>query len=461
MPDVRLGRRTYLGYALGSVGTAGFSTVPGLLLAYYLTNSLGVAAALAALVVLLPKLWDVVFLPIVGTLSDRSAQRRHSRRPFLLLGGVLLPTVFVLMFATPTGLAPTAAAGWVLVFFLLAASAFALFQVPYIAMPAEITDSAEERTTMMSWRVAFLALGILLFGVGAPLLRSAGGGGSSGYLLMGMVTALVIAIGMLGCWWSMRRTRPAPIDLTGGGGHSLREQFAVAWRTRAFRFLLAAFVIQALATAAMLAGAQYFATYVLGRESMSDVLFAALIVPALVVMPGWAWAGHRWGKRAGYTLSSVIFMVGALLLVAAPSLPTAIVLAVVGLCGIGYAGMQMFPLAMLPDAIAADAAATGRQRAGAFTGVWTAGETVGFAVGPALVLTMLALSGFVSSAEGPVAQPDSAHAGVLLSFSLLPAILVAVSLPLIRRFSIEPVSIEPVSIDPISIDQEDSHGPAA
>ncbi len=442
MTDDRLGRRTYLGYALGSVGTAGFSTVPGLLLAYYLTNSLGVAAALAAVVVLVPKLWDVVFLPIVGTLSDRSAQRRRSRRPFLLVGGLSLPLVFILMFATPTVLGPAGSAAWVLVFFLLAASAFAVFQVPYIAMPAEMTDSVEERTTMMSWRVAFLAFGILLFGVGAPALRDLGNGGAGGYLLMAIGVATLIAAGMIGCWWALRRTRAVPVDTSGHDGHSLREQFEVAWRTRAFRLLLGAFVIQAFATAAMLAGAQYFATYVLGQESFSDVLFAALIVPALVVMPGWAWIGHRWGKRAGYLQSSIVFMVAALLLLAARSLPTAAVLALVGLCGIGYAGMQMFPLAMLPDAIAADAAASGRQRAGAFTGVWTAGETVGFAVGPALVLTMLALTGFVSSSEGAVPQPDSAQTGVLLAFTVLPAVLVALSLPLIRRFQLDTVPID-------------------
>lgn len=446
MSDDRLGRRTYLGYALGSVGTAGFSTVPGLLLAYYLTNALGVAAAIAAFVVLLPKLWDVVFLPIVGTLSDRSAQRRGSRRPFLLVGGVSLPLLFVLMFATPAALGEAGSALWVLVFFLLAASAFALFQVPYIAMPAEITDSVEERTTMMSWRVAFLAFGILLFGVGAPALRDLGSGGSSGYLLMGIVVASVIALGMLGCWWMLRRTRPAPADVSGHGSHSLREQFAVAWHTRAFRFLLSAFVLQAFATAAMLGGAQYFATYVLGKEGMSDVLFAALIVPALIVMPGWAWVGHRWGKRAGYLVSSVAFMVGALLLLASRSLPTAAVLAIVGLCGVGYAGMQMFPLAMLPDAIAVDAASSGRQRAGAFTGVWTAGETVGFAVGPALVLILLALTGFVSSTGTAAEQPESALTGVLLAFSVLPAVLVAVSLPLIRRFELDTTSLNTTSL---------------
>jgi GPH family glycoside/pentoside/hexuronide:cation symporter len=432
-----LGRRTYLGYALGSVGTAGFSTVPGLLLAYYLTNSLGVAAALAAVVVLLPKLWDVVFLPIVGSASDNSAQRRRSRRPFMLIGGVALPVLFVLMFATPSSLGEGGASAWVLVFFLLAASAFALFQVPYIAMPAEITDSVEERTTMMSWRVAFLGFGILLFGVGAPALRDVGNGGASGYLFMAVGVAILIAVGMLGCWWALRRTRPVPLDTSGLGGHSLREQFAVAWRTRAFRFLLSAFFIQALATASMLAGAQYFATYVLGKEGLSDVLFAALIVPALIVMPLWARVGHRAGKRSGYTASSLVFVAGALLLALSRSLPVAAVLVLVGLCGIGYAGMQMFPLAMLPDAIAVDATTSGRQRAGAFTGVWTAGETIGFAVGPALVL-----AGFVSSSDSTTSQPASAVTGVLLAFTVVPAVLVLVSLPFIRRFHLDTETLE-------------------
>jgi Na+/melibiose symporter-like transporter len=138
-------------------------------------------------------------------------------------------------------------------------------------------------------------------------------------------------------------------------------------------------------------------------------------------------------------VSSIAFMSGALLLLASRSLPTAGVLALVGICGVGYAGMQMFPLAMLPDAIAEDAASSGRQRAGAFTGVWTAGETIGFAVGPALVLAILAVTGFVSSSEGAGAQPESAQLGVLLGFTVLPALLVAISLPLIRAYHLDTV----------------------
>ena len=91
--------------------------------------------------------------------------------------------------------------------FLLAATAYGCFQVPYVAQPAEITDDPGERATLMSWRVAALALGILLAGAGAPAVVDAFGGGRGGYLAMAVFVALLLALGMLG---AVAGTRSAP-----------------------------------------------------------------------------------------------------------------------------------------------------------------------------------------------------------------------------------------------------------
>ena len=58
-----LPRRVRVGYGLGSVATGSFGTVPGLLLLPYLTDRLGITAAVAGLMVFLPKAWDVVLNP--------------------------------------------------------------------------------------------------------------------------------------------------------------------------------------------------------------------------------------------------------------------------------------------------------------------------------------------------------------------------------------------------------------
>lgn len=97
--DVRraqpLPRRVLAGYAVGSLVPGAFGTVPGLLLLPYLTDTLGVAAGVAGLLVLLPKAWDVIVNPLAGRISDR----RGDRRAFLLVAGVATGVLFAAMFA--------------------------------------------------------------------------------------------------------------------------------------------------------------------------------------------------------------------------------------------------------------------------------------------------------------------------------------------------------------------------
>lgn len=450
----RLSRREHVGYALGSLGTGGFGTVPGLLLLYYLTDTLAVPAALAGVVVLAPKVWDVAVDPLLGTLSDRSAVRRGSRRPFLLFGAVSLPIFFAATFAVPAGFTPRAAAAWVAAAFVLAVTAFSVFQVSYLAMPAEITDDYHERTSLMSWRVAFLAVAILLFGAGAPELTAAGGGAHEGYRLMGVVVGAALGAGMLGAWWLTRHTVAV---VHGEVETAWRAQLRAVRENRPFAMLLAAFILQALATGCMLAAAPYVATYVLDDSTLTTVLFVSLVGPALLVMPLWARIGGRFDKRRGFLSASVVFGLATAGLVAMPGLPQIAVFGLVGLVGVAYAGMQMFPLAMMPDAIAAEAATSGRRRAGLFTGIWTAGETTGLALGPGLLALVLAITGFVSSRGGEqVTQPESAVLGVVVGFSMLPALLLAGSLPFILRYDLSAERLAGLSpIPPRPIDPEE------
>ena len=367
-----------IGYGSGSVATGAFGTVPGLMLLPYLTDELGIAALWAGVIVFLPKAWDVVLNPIAGRVSDRTIDPAGPRRPWLVRAGLMLAGAFALIFAAPDLDSRWLEAGWVLVFFVLAASAYAFFQVPYVAMPAEITSSYDERTRLMTWRVAILAFTIMLAGATAPVIRDAVGG-RDGYRVMGVVMATVILVGVLGAWWG---TRHAPIGAVGAGAGTLRQQLQVVSRARDFRVLLTTFVLQALATGCMLAGVAYVAEDLLGRTSAATILFVCFVGPALLLTPLWARWGERVGKKQGYVASSLLLAAGAALAVLARGGNDVWTFVATGLVGVGYAGCQVFPMAMLPDVAAVDAARTGENRAGVYTGVWTAGETLGLALGP-------------------------------------------------------------------------------
>ncbi len=448
-PTAPVARRTVVGYALGSVGTGGFGTLPGLVLAYYLTDTLGVAAGLASLVVTVPKVWDVLIDPFVGARSDASAARHGSRRRFLLAGALTLPPAFVLLFAAPPALTGPAAAWWVVVTFVVAATAFSVFQVPYIALPAQIAPGYAARTRLLAPRIAVLALAILAFGGGGPLVRDAAGGGRTGYVVMAAVCGLVIGLGMLAAWWGAPRGAAdagragpagrapdvAPVAPEPRRGDAFRSGLTALRELPAFRALLTTFVLQALATGAMLAAAQYVATYTLGSQSAVTFLFVALVAPALLVMPLATRVARRIGKQRALVAASVLFALASALLLPARWAPGAWVYVPVALAGVAYAGMQLYPLSMLPDVASVDARSRGRDRAGVLSGVWTAGETAGLALGPTLVLALLAVTGFVSSTGTQVVdQPAPALTGVAVAFSVLPALLVAASLVPLARY---------------------------
>lgn len=424
--------RVRIGYATGSLATGAFGTVPGLLLLPYLTDTLGIAAGLAGLLVLLPKAWDVVVNPIAGRLSDQTHTRWGARRPYLLGGGFALAVTFALIFAGV--FRGGAGAAWVAATFLLTATAFAFFQVPYVAMPAEMTDGYEERTRMMTWRVALLALAILISGAVAPAVRDAAGGGIPGYRAMGIFVACLIVLGALGAFFG---TRGAPVGREERSEPSLRAQLAVVAGNRPFRVLVACFVAQATGVAAMLAGVQYFADHVLHDSDAVTYLFAGVVAPALLVMPLWRRVGERLGKLRGYVIASLMITVTTLALGLSSVLPVAAVYALVAVLGVGYAGQQLFGLSMLPDCIAYDTMRTGRRQAGVFTGVWTAGETFGLALGPQVFGLMLQLFGYRSSTTGQAAeQTDLAQLGVLLGFTVVPGVIVGLALLFLRRYDL-------------------------
>ncbi|MHA7986135.1 MFS transporter [Rathayibacter sp. CAU 1779] len=431
-----LSRPTVVRYAIGSLGTGGFATLPGLVLVFYLTDTLGVAALAAGILVTAAKVWDVILDPLIGGFSDRGLAAHGSRRRLMVLGAVGLPLFFIVTFAVPAGTAPLAAGVWVFVAFLLTATAFSLFQVPYIALPAELASDYDQRTRLLTWRVVVLTLAILLFGAGGPALRDAFPQDPYlGYLLMAVAAGVVIGAGML------VSSFVAPTGVTGmpePARVSLVRHYAVGIKalrdSQPFRALLLAFLLQAVATGEMLAAANYVAKHVLHSTDAVTFLFVALIAPALLVTPVWGVLARRMGKERGFLLASILFGLAAASMLLLLWMPGPWVYLPVALCGIGYAGMQALPMAMLPDVISHDARSNGPGRAGIFGGMWTAGETTGMALGATVLSIVLAATGYLASTgTQTVTQSPLAVSGIVLSFSVVPAVLVAISLvPLVR-----------------------------
>jgi len=263
---------TYLGYGVGSVGTGIFSTVPGLLLLSFMVRYLQVPPALAGTVILIPRLWDVITDPFAGSLSDRTRTRWGARRPWMLAGSLTLPVVFALLFRVPEH-SGTAAAWYLLFIYILGTTFYTIYQVPYVAMPAEMSEDYNERTTIMSYRIAFLTVGILVGGAAAPELVSTAGGGREGFAFMGIVVGAVLFLTMIGSVFGTRRIpHVEPVSITA----TFREQIRAAAENKPFFILFGAYIIQVLGIGAMLAGVDFFSSYIL-NDGRSGPDYHALV----------------------------------------------------------------------------------------------------------------------------------------------------------------------------------------
>lgn len=447
-PARPLSRLDQAGFGTGGLATGIFITVPGLVLLYYMTDTLGVAAGLAGLVVVVPKLLDLVLTPLAGRLSDRTVSRWGRRRPWMAVGGLLLPAAFALIFWSPfTG---SAAALWVTVTFALAGVAYSMFVVPWASLPAEIGPDSATRTTMMSWRIGFIALAILLSGGLAPVLVELGGSGAEGYRTMALILAPVMLLGvvvatLVGARRSTGATSTGATTSTAATG-SLREALRAVRGSRPLRTMFLVIMLCEAASATALAAAPYIADHVLGSEDALVPLFIGIVSPLILTMPLWRRAAKRHGKRAALQSAAGFFAAGAVALVALPFLPADIRLfAAIGavvVLGAGFAGTAMLPQAMFADAVAHEAGVSGQRRVGLFTGASNAAETIAGSLGAGLYAAALSVTGFVSSAGGQVTQTATAQLGVVAGVGVVGAVVLTGVVLVLRSYRLRDADVD-------------------
>ena len=421
-------RRIILAYSMGSIGTGLYLTVPSILLLYYLTQILGIPPALAGLAVFIPRIWDVVTDPAMGWLSDRTRSPLGRRRPYLLVGAILTSLTFGFLFSAPVFPTPAMSFAYVLVIYVLSATAYTVYAVPYLSMPAEMSADSSERSRIMSYRMTFAMLGVLAGSALAPALLEAFGGGRGGFALMSWTVGSLCAVTMLLAFFG---TAQSP-DVSGQAERQAhRGRLSDLRKDRGFLALAGAYIIQLAGFGVFVGATPYFVTDLTGQsEGAISEMFLALMGGTVLSLFAWNLVANRIGKARAYLYAGLIVAAGfgAFWLTALDG-RWLVTLAATLLIGLGFGGLQLLPFAMLTDVIHA-ARLRGRDSAGVYTGAWTAVEKGGLALGPLIVGAVLSIGGYASAAQ---VQSDEAIAAIRAAMTLVPAVFVLISIPIIFR----------------------------
>jgi Na+/melibiose symporter-like transporter len=386
-----------------------------MLLLYYSTEVLSLAGATAGILILAPKLWSIIWDPLVGGVSDTTTGRWGRRRPFLLFGTGGMCLTFVLLFQAPPAWSGPAA--WLGVTYFLLTCLYSVYAVPYVSVPAQISPDRRTLMRLVSWRMVFVMLGVLMGASLAPTIVSAAGGGARGYAVMAIVVASICAFLML-LPLRMLRDRDPPACQSGA---ATRQSPTFLWRIRMvpdLRRLAVGFVVQATAFAAFSASAPYLVTRTLERpEADIGVAFGVYMLATLAALPAWSRLGASFGLRRAWSWAAISFAMGSMLVGAAANAGLAWIsmLLLFALAGVPFAGLQVLPFTLAGEIVRRE----GGDGQAAQSGLWTAAEKLGLALGPGL--SGLAIT-FLGAGSGDGMAKFVAIAPTLLCLASLPAL---------------------------------------
>ena len=119
----------------------------------------GVSLVAIAGVILFARLFDAVSDPLIGFLSDRYHARTGTRKPFMVVGGLLFIVAGYFLYVPAADVTIVYFACWFIIFYL----GWTLFEIPHLAWGGELANDTDDKTKIYSVRAATGYLGLLLF----------------------------------------------------------------------------------------------------------------------------------------------------------------------------------------------------------------------------------------------------------------------------------------------------------
>lgn len=414
-----------IGWGIGTIGPIMLLSATNALQLRFITDFIGISAGVASLLLVISKLYDAFFDPAMGWLSDHTVSRWGRRRPYLILGGLMLALSLIAMFTVPpfeSVAARTIYTGVVLVFY---ATGYTVFNIPYMSMPAEMTSSSAERTEIIGYRVYAVGVSqIISMFLGAALVQKLGGGASA-YMWMAILLSPIVLISSI---IAFRATANAPFTLRTHTKVPFKEQARSVLSNRPYMLLITVKLLTLMTLSAQSIFPFFFANVLHADLLKLGTYFAVVSLGFIFSQPLWLWVTRRWSKAVTYQLTLFLSLpVWLSWLYAGSNEPLSLIYLRGALVGILGGGSLLAGQAMLPDTMEYDYLRTGLRREGIFAGFYTTVEKIAGAVGIGLVGFLLSQAGYIESRGASVVQPQAALDAIHYIVACLPAALSLVS----------------------------------
>lgn len=404
-----------IAYGLGDTASNLIFQTLMIYVTYFYTDMVGLDPSFVAAMFLGVRILDAVTDPLMGSFADKTRTKYGSYRPYLLYLCVPFGIISVLAFTVPE-FDDSGKQLWAAVTYTALMLAYTAINIPYSALGSVLTNNAEERVSVQSYRFVLGMLGGLIVTTSTlPLVNWFGQGDDAlGYQRTMMLLSAFGVVLFLLCFLGTKERVPATTDRS----LNYKQQLSFMWKNDQWRVLCVVAVLLLTGMVVRNTLAIYYVKYYLQREDWVTVFITIGMIGNVLGCASSQALAKRVSKEQAY---KALQLISALICIANFFVPSEQYILAIALHFIwGFMLQMATPLlwAKIADTVDYGEWKTGQRMTGVTYASVVFFIKLGIAIGGAAASWLLALYGYQA---GQVQSAEVQH-GLVVSFCLVPAI---------------------------------------
>lgn len=396
----RLTKSTILAYGLGDLACNLCWSFIGSYLTIFYTDIIGMAPALAALVMVTARIFDAAWDPVFGVIADKTQTRYGKFRPYIIYGAPVLAIFSILSFIK----VGSGTISYIICFisYFICGLLFTIVNLSYGSLSSVMSTNQDDIAQLNSWRSIGQNIGSIFISMATPTLLLVFSGTkkvptAKGYLLVAIVYALM-ALPML--WWIAYKCHERIKPIKAESDIKISDTFKALAKNKPLLILFLIMLISMLAMFGRFGVLTYYVVYCIGNFKLI-ALFMTLpslagIVGIFLTRKLVTKVGRKKMVAFGYLgagLSLIcMFFVGIVTNYKAIST----LLFLDTLYGIFYFVLPI-PMAMVTDVVNYGEYTTGVRSTGITNAAISLAIKLGSAFGASILLAIMGMTGYVAN----------------------------------------------------------------
>lgn len=449
-------------YGAADLFGGGQAAMLSVILLAFFTDIVGIGASIAGTIITLSKLWDAISDPSMGIISDNTRLKLGRRKPYMILGGILIPFGLAMLFAPIQSWGNTPKVIWMVFAYIIYCTISTVSQVPYTSMSSDISPDYRERNSANTWKLIFDIIASALFYLIPTILwgmvDKPNSQGSmpytSFYLIIVLGIGLVFALPLIIAGFTVKeRVQP----LAGERARFNFKTFFEGLKVKSYIWHIIMYVCAFLTMDMVSAITIYYTNYIAGALN-GVVVFAFLgdlgkMGSIWVIAPMMVCAGigilisyrikSKHSKQMAYRAGLPLYILGAILLACYQQSWNAPWLVPIfsAIAGFGFAGAQSMPWLIFPDTVDVAELKLGYRPTANMSGMMTFARKVSTAFGVGMVGWVLGWAGYDGLSD---TQPDSAILAIRLLLALSVLILLTIAFIISLKYKVTNAKLDKI-----------------